>query len=690
MVTAKRRFWKLLPVLLVLGSVLYAQEGISWPVKTEEGIVIYQRIPFSAVPDADVYEIEIEHQAGEQYIPLDKLEAKENYIETALRAGNYRYRITAYGRNGLLEGRSGWQNITVFPALQPEAFTYQPFYGLFHEMSRTGGSITVTGRDFSTEAEFALVPHEAKPDWLGVSLKNNKRVIFPDHAAVDSSSATLHFSRKSIKTGNYDILIRNPGGLWTTLGEVRVGNKNNADLTFSFGYSPAFALFDTENALNYDDYSNPVQTIDSFTPIGNYIRFGFIPVKTSIGNFGLEAQFNFLADKKPWHKELPGIGSFFETMRFATINLLYQYSFANRFQHNVRLGIGIGEPYHTYGEPDVDIAGNDYYKHEDYSLFVYNSFGYSIQYFFWKNLYVEAGIDVIYSYGVNIFNIHGENRNHDHFMIRPGIGIGWQAGRWEDYAQVAEGAKAGKDYSVPVTENPKPEQLLSIGWAPMIPISGINQYGWIKPGYDAAGNPIGGVWGDEFIKPFNPLGLNIRYAYIPYRWGVNKLGYEFEISILSHLHSRDEFWPMDKYWDLLSEIIFGIRYQRVLNENWQLNFRTGFGMSNNYYYNRWNEKEEDPSTGQAVPGTDYWGWNGMSYTCKLGASAQYFIRNGFYAEVSLDLTVIENWRNKNTDSPSLYLKPGIAFGYQYKRNNETGLRLTGSGLPWAKPKPSDN
>jgi hypothetical protein len=68
---------------------------------------------------------------------------------------------------------------------------------------------------------------------------------------------------------------------------------------------------------------------------------------------------------------------------------------------NVRTGIGVSNAY------DIKY-GNEY------ASFSVNA-GVAAQYFFWKNLYAEAGLDFVFSL-----------TKVTHSMLRPGLGIGWQ------------------------------------------------------------------------------------------------------------------------------------------------------------------------------------------------------------------------------------------------------------------------
>jgi len=616
----------LLFVLVFIPPILYAQnESSNRIIRTDEGLKLYQIISFPAVQNVSRYEIEIEQIIAGKTVLADKITTTVNSIEVSLKAGDYRYRITAYNKMNLLEGRSEWQEFRILPAMEPVAESYQPFYGLSYELKDPDGILIVYGSDFFPESEFALVSLDSNFDWSLVTLEGRKDVIFPDRVEVSENHAELHFERGKLKRGAYKIFIRNPGRLWVCFGKVRVGFNHNADFTFSFGYSPMIAAFDTENAIGWDG-GNPVQRLNFFNPAGYYMRFAWLPVKTRIGNLGLEVQLYFLADevtKKEWNKS--DRHNIFDMLSYGSFNLLYQLPQKERWQHNIRLGVGSGERYH-YGTDDLG------YEYEN-GIPIYLNFGYSAQYFLWRNLYLEAGLDVQYV-------ISTDNKMPlNHLILRPGIGIGWQAGRWAEFAEVAEGARQGEDYSVPVTQPPKSEHLLSINWHPLIILFDSDLY------YDNQEY--------RYLQPFNPAGVSIRYAWLPQRWSNNKLGLRFELGILDHIN-RKRGNPVD----LISVLTLGAIYQRVLSENWQINVHVGAGISNPY----------SGSSG------------GIPFVVDFGASAQLFFVKNAYVEAGLDMALL------NMAKTRCVLRPGIAIGWQFNKNNETGLRLPGTGLPSFKNK----
>jgi hypothetical protein len=627
----RRRFFAVLAFVVVFPCFLAAQDsGSTHVVKVNGEFLLSQTITFPPVPNMLYYKTEIERLVGETFVPVDILQTETNSVEVALKAGSYRYRILAYNRMNLLDGVSDWQEFQVLVAIEPVAETYQPLYGLYYEMANPSGSITVRGRDFFPESEFALVKQDTKFDWSGVDLDGREDVIFPDRVTVagDRAAAVLEFSiGKLEKGGDYYIFVRNPGGLWAVMGRVRVGFRKNSDWTLSFGWSPMIAGFDPGSDTYWDyDTNNSEPVLDVFNSRGGYIRLGWFPVKTRIGNFGLELNWLFLADNY-WvsrHGD-PWPGEYFGTIHGGHVDIVYQKPFTSwkNWQLEIRAGVGSSNPF-----DDMFV----YYDSERTIPFpLLLNFGFSVQYFIWKNLYAEAGLDFQYMTEV------------DHFMLRPALGLGWQFGRWAEVVTVDRALKRGEDPSVPVTNIPKDEITLSVGWSPMIPLF---DYSYTTTWWN------GFYYGEHVepgdLEPFNPLGIYLRIACLPHRWGDNKFGYESALYILDH-PNRETYSPPYNYIDILRYGQFGVLYQRKLPKDWQLNARLGVGISNPYDFN---------SMDVEIP-----------LAMNAGLSVQRFFWRDLYAEAGFDMVVSFGRKTH------WILNPGIGIGWQFNRDAETGLRL---------------
>ncbi|MDR1389872.1 MAG: hypothetical protein LBJ31_07835 [Treponema sp.] len=577
---------------------------------------VYQIITFPAVPYTRRYEVEIEQLREQAFVPVEKTDVETNRIQLNLRAGSYRYRITAYNRAGLQEGMSDWQEFEVSPAIPPRPETYQPFYGLYYEMAETSGQLTVAGQDFLPQSEFALVPHK-DIDWSGADLEKRGDVLLPDRVTVTRSAgnqaqAVLDFSRQRLKRGEYDIFIRNPGGLWSVLGRVRVGYRKNTDWTFALGWSPVMALFDTGGSSYTHNGTEQGESIDFFNLQGAYLRLGWIPVKTRRGNFGLELNAGFLMDKE-WKAEHDANGfDYFGAFQNAHLDLLYQAPSIGKLQAQIRFGAGAGDYYdETWDE------GN--------GVPVLLNFGVSGQYFVWENFYYELGVDFQFMTRVN------------HFSIRPVVGLGWQFGRWGEMAVVKKAQDRGEDPSVPVSDIPAKEFTLSLGWSPMIPL-----------GMDRTKSDEHDGRERTMLSQVNPQGFYLRMAFLPHRWGKNRLGPELQTYMLNYPGRAHDGDGVYAYINIFSHHHIGVLYQRIMTDDWRLNARFGAGISHPYDYD--GDDEDIPPS------------------LHTGLSFQRFFSKGLYAEAGLDVFVSfgreTHWM----------INPGIGIGWQFNRTASTGLK----------------
>ena len=415
----------LLLLVFLTGSFLHAQSEAgsgSFVINTDQGFTVFQIISFPAVPNALRYEVEIEELTRTGIVPIETITSEINRIELSLRAGSYRYRITAYNRMGLLEGRSGWQDFTIYPAIQPIAEAYEPAYGLLSVRTNPTGSITVTGRDFFPESEFALVMHNPNFDWTGVILEERRDVIIPDQVIIYENQAELTFERRTLRRGTYDVFIRNPGGLWTTLGPVQVANVIKTEFLLSIGWSPMIPLFgierhddgwfDTGSSIEYMLY----ETIGVFNPLGANISLAVFPFVWKNNKIGFGIDFAILE-----HKDRTKVDYYYDgeddfliklsILSHLLFGVYYQREFGESWQMGINFGMGISHPYDYLG--DVDGA-----------VFAMNT-DMSIQYFFHKNYFVGFQLNTVF-----IFNHYMESDNRlTSAVLRPSLNIGVQLNR---------------------------------------------------------------------------------------------------------------------------------------------------------------------------------------------------------------------------------------------------------------------
>jgi len=131
------------------------------------------------------------------------------------------------------------------------------------------------------------------------------------------------------------------------------------------------------------------------------------------------------------------------------------------------------------------------------------------------------------------------------------------------------------------------------------------------------------------------------------------LGFNFDLSILEHVNRKTALKNPDYHFlDLFSQLSVGVIYQRVLSDNWNVNLHAGIGASNLYDFNN----------------NDF---SFYYFAVNAGASFQYFFNDYFFAEAGMDISFI----SYASDELKIAMRPVLALGYQFRRNNNTGVNF---------------
>jgi len=280
--------------------------------------------------------------------------------------------------------------------------------------------------------------------------------------------------------------------------------------------------------------------------------------------------------------------------------------------------------------------------------------GYNAQYFIWKNTFVEAGLDFQYVFVKSTYaNAGWDAANvNNHIILRPTIGIGWQFGRWAEYAEVYEAAAWGEDHSVPVSGKLRNEWFWSVG---------------LKTGAVSLSRLDSFVeYGFEYYEKMNTdLGLGFNIGSYPLNWSGNKLGFGLELT-LRPAPSEYRFSDVSVY----------LRYQRTLYDDIYLNLTPGFLIKNAYTLYYQNSQSGDETYLLSVRGNE---------SFKLGVSVQYFFWSNAFVEAGFDYSTQPSADPK--EKTYHFLRPGISIGFQHRRGSGTGsgLNLPGTGLPRRPP-----
>jgi hypothetical protein len=211
----------------------------------------------------------------------------------------YRYRIAVYDLLNRPAGISDWIPFRVFPALQPELYSFSQEFVSSGEADPQGGiEIVLYGLNLIEGSEIQFLPADTGGNPLAplAYLPSGKR-------------ARLIFSRETVAPGRYRVYVRNPGGLETSL-EITVnppplpadsGSDDSSAAPAPADSPPVppagdsgprwpFAIYLSAEYAPLIPLSgyifNPFN--QKFYPGGATLRIGIVPIMQSWGDLGLE------------------------------------------------------------------------------------------------------------------------------------------------------------------------------------------------------------------------------------------------------------------------------------------------------------------------------------------------------------------------------------------------------------------
>jgi hypothetical protein len=195
-------------------SFLYAQNS-GYFLDTSSGEPLFtQRLSWNGDEYTSRYEVIIEKQEEGRYRELRRESTRAPFIEVSLAPGKYRCYVIPYDFLGLSGERSEME-IDVLAAMLPELddslaeFIY-PDKTPVYEMN-------FSGKDIAPGAEIYLRR-------LGDAGIAGGELIVPSdvHIKEDGSEVQLFFDKKQLTPGDFELFIRNPGGLETSRGGITV------------------------------------------------------------------------------------------------------------------------------------------------------------------------------------------------------------------------------------------------------------------------------------------------------------------------------------------------------------------------------------------------------------------------------------------------------------------------------------
>jgi hypothetical protein len=388
----------LLLLCLYSGTALYAQDtgDENYFVQRDgEELRFMQRLSWGHDPLVLRYQVIIEEQQNGRNTEILRRSVQENSLDVSLRPGQYRYQVRVYNLLGKLEYTMPWTAFEVLPALQPKIQNIAPV--------ESQGQITIEGENITPEADIVLRPRGGGPD------------IRPRHLELDGDTARIVFDEGQLEPGEYDVIIKNPGGLADSREtfivqapeplpeplpepvpepqplpepEVEIAaavpeeseepeapevRSPGPGIAITLGYGPLIPL-----------YGKFFDVFDKFIdPLGAYARFSVIPLMQPWGTLGLEIEpfWNLIAGSR-------NESSVTSHLIGGHINLLYQRGVRNNIiVINGRLGAGITAVlnYHyTY-------SGSDSFSFMSY--YISAGAGASVQWFIRRPFFLELGIE---------------------------------------------------------------------------------------------------------------------------------------------------------------------------------------------------------------------------------------------------------------------------------------------------------
>ena len=339
----------------------------------DSNLLFYQRLTWESAQYAISYHVVLERKRDtlDTYTEVLRKNVDEPFLDISVPFGEYRYRVLGFNILGLLDSQSDWEYFIVLQAHQPTIVEFLPNAFYFDRL--TPRIITLLGENLLPDSEIFLVSRTQLDE------SGNPLVLKPIeiHRNELGESARLIFAEEDLVLGSYEIVVKNPGGLETRAEFFRIAMAKPFDINVSGGYTPKIALFGQK-----EDFLDKV-----FTPLGFSFRGSFIPLKRNNINFGVEigASWSFIVsnnDEFITRKNLV----------IANAGALFQYRIMrNTLFANARAGAGFAGIFNYYFEYDTGKRSES----KNFAAFTYNV-GASVQWFFFKQIFMEGGLDYIH------------------------------------------------------------------------------------------------------------------------------------------------------------------------------------------------------------------------------------------------------------------------------------------------------
>ena len=359
-------------------------------------MLFVHRLEWSQAEFSAYYVVILEQKRGEQYIEVLRRTIYDNFLDVSVPAGEYRYRLLSYNILGRLDTTTEWEYIIIIQAVEPSIFSFTPTNFYFDRKSLR--VIYLEGINLNIDSEIYLQRRPGKDD-AEFNPEDNQLVPKEVRVTDIGDRAQLAFDEEMLVEGVYDIIVKNPGGFEGQTGPFGISVAKPWDLNVSAGYFPLVKLFSNEDVLD-----------KAGIPLAFGASASFLPYKKDFGFIGAELHTFLGYYEFQSNDEL--INSVHSSIFSVQVNAIYQYWFIkDTLAVNARIGLGI-----------TSLLGYSFEFHtgkiSDMQNFAFFSWGLgaSAQWIFYRQLYLEGGLDY--------FHVH--DSDYPMGFLRFRLCTGWQ------------------------------------------------------------------------------------------------------------------------------------------------------------------------------------------------------------------------------------------------------------------------
>jgi hypothetical protein len=218
-----------LPLFIALASFAEAQSAGYFLDPNSEEPRFIQRFVWSGGEYTLRYEIIIERQEGRTFRRHTQRFTTDTFIEVSLPPGRYRYCVIPYDILNRPSDGTDWVNIEVRHALKPELIDFSQ--DNFKENGKTIILFDIYADNIDMDAEIFLREKNGKP-------------VAPDEIEFfDDGGFRLFFDSRLLKETEYEVYVKNPGGLENSLGIVYVEPESPFKINIGAAWMPMFRIY---------------------------------------------------------------------------------------------------------------------------------------------------------------------------------------------------------------------------------------------------------------------------------------------------------------------------------------------------------------------------------------------------------------------------------------------------------------